>query len=152
MPTPFATAIVATALLFDLATTAALAASATATPHWPQFRGPGATSVSDATPLPLTWSATENLAWTVDVPGRGWSSPIVVGHRVVVTTAVNQGNFKAPATGIYGNDYLAELKKQGLSEAEAGKRVIARDIELASEVDAVSYRVLTFDAASGRLL
>ncbi len=123
-----------------------------AAPHWPQFRGPGASSVADATPLPLTWSATENLVWTVDIPGRGWSSPIVVGDRVVVTTAVNRGNFKAPSTGIYGNDYLAELKKQGLSEAEAGQRVIARDIELAAEVDEVSYRVLTFSAATGKLL
>ena len=67
------------------------------------------------------------------MPGRGWSSPIVWGDRVYLTTALNTGAFKAASTGIYGNDYAAELSKQGLSDEEITKRVVARDIELASE-------------------
>ena len=89
---------------------------------------------------------------SADVPGRGWSSPIVWGDRVYVTTAVNAGSFKAASTGIYGNDYAAELKKQGLSDDEILKRVTARDIELASESEDVSYEVLALDARTGKVV
>lgn len=52
---------------------------------WAQFRGPDATSVVPNVTLPTTWSDTQNVAWKSDLPGRGASSPIVVGNRVVVT-------------------------------------------------------------------
>lgn len=116
---------------------------------WPQFRGPGGLAVADEAKLPVTWSATENIAWSAAVPGRGWSSPIVVGDRVIVTSAVNRGGFKPASTGIFGNDYVAELKKQGLPDAEVNKRVIARDIEQTAEVEDVSYLVLAFDVRTG---
>ena len=119
---------------------------------WPQFRGPGGNGVADESKLPQKWSTTDNVAWAVDVPGRGWSSPIVWGDRVFVTTAVNDGAFKAPSTGIFGNDYVAELAKQGLPEAEIVKRVVTRDIELTSDTGAVSYRVYAFDAKTGRVV
>jgi len=54
---------------------------------WPQFRGPGGQGHSSETGLPLTWSETANVRWKVDVPGRGWSSPAIVGNRVWLTTA-----------------------------------------------------------------
>lgn len=129
----------------------AATSSATDAP-WPQFRGPAATAVADAATLPLEWSATKNIAWSVAVPGRGWSSPVIARDRVFVTTAISPGKFKAPSTGIFGNDYIAELKKQGLPEDEVNKRVIARDIELTGEVEEVSYVVVAFDAATGRHL
>ena len=53
---------------------------------WPRFRGPNGTGVSmDESPVPTSWSATENLKWKVALPGPGSSSPIVVGNRVFVT-------------------------------------------------------------------
>ena len=52
---------------------------------WPQFHGPDNSSVSAEKGLPKTFSDTENLAWKAPLPGRGPSSPIVVGGRVVVT-------------------------------------------------------------------
>jgi outer membrane protein assembly factor BamB len=54
---------------------------------WRQFRGNDTTAVADAAALPTSWSDAdrENVAWKVDLPGRGLSSPIVVGDRVVVT-------------------------------------------------------------------
>lgn len=53
--------------------------------EWPQFRGPrGSAIAADAQP-PTTWSTTQNLAWKVDLPGPGSSSPIVSGERVFVT-------------------------------------------------------------------
>jgi hypothetical protein len=50
---------------------------------WPQFRGPGAQGVSTNASLPERCSATENVAWKAEIPGRGWSSPIAWGDRVV---------------------------------------------------------------------
>lgn len=119
---------------------------------WPQFRGAGGAGVADASLLPTRWSLGENVAWTAEIPGRAWSSPIVWDDRVYLTTAVNTGPFKAASTGIYGNDYAAELKQQGLSDEEILKRVTARDIELASELQEVSYEVLALDARSGKLV
>ncbi len=51
---------------------------------WTQFRG-GQGGVSDEKTLPVEWSATKNLRWKVALPGRGLSSPIIVGKRVFVT-------------------------------------------------------------------
>jgi outer membrane protein assembly factor BamB len=119
---------------------------------WPQFRGPGGAGVADQASLPERWSTTENVVWVVDLPGRGWSSPIIVGDRVFVTTAVSPGSFKAPSTGIYGNDYAADLTKQGLSQEEVMKRVVARDIELTSETGELSYMVFALDRKTGKVL
>jgi len=118
---------------------------------WPQFRGQAGAGVADASSLPVEWSPTRNVAWVADVPGRGWSSPIVWRDRVFVTSAENAGDFKQPSTGIFGNDFAAELTKQGLPPEEVNKRVIARDIELADEATEVSYRVLAFDARTGKI-
>jgi outer membrane protein assembly factor BamB len=61
---------------------------------WRQWRGPGGKGVADdkARP-PLTWSETENVKWKAYIPGRGLSSPIVVGDLVIVTTASEDGQF-----------------------------------------------------------
>ncbi len=69
--------------------------------NWPQFRGPGATGVSNNENLPDKWSADENVVWKTDLPGRGWSSPIVWGNRVFLTAAVNQGESEEPKKGLY---------------------------------------------------
>ncbi|HEX7297111.1 MAG TPA: PQQ-binding-like beta-propeller repeat protein, partial [Pyrinomonadaceae bacterium] len=58
---------------------------------WPQFRGPTGQGVSDEKGLPLTWSENKNVRWKVPIPGRGWSSPVVHGDRVWVTTATEEG-------------------------------------------------------------
>lgn len=120
--------------------------------EWPQFRGPRGSGVADESTLPQQWSASENIAWTRDIPGRGWSSPIVWGERVFVTSAISPGSFKAPSTGIYGNDYAAELTKQGLSNEEVNKKVIGRDIELTTETGAIRYMVYALDARTGKEL
>jgi len=59
---------------------------------WPQFRGPGGQGHSLERGLPLTWSETENIAWKVPVPGRGWSSPVVQGDQIWITTALDDGH------------------------------------------------------------
>jgi outer membrane protein assembly factor BamB len=75
---------------FALAATVAFGLVAPlAADNWPQFRGLRAGVAPDDPALPDTWSATENVAWKVDIPGTSWSSPIVWGDHVIVTTAVN---------------------------------------------------------------
>ena len=69
--------------------------------NWPQFRGPGSKGIATGDGLPDRWSATENVAWKSDLPGRGWSSPIVWGNRVVLTTVVNSGMSEEPKKGLY---------------------------------------------------
>ncbi|MFM7864352.1 MAG: PQQ-binding-like beta-propeller repeat protein, partial [Planctomycetaceae bacterium] len=68
---------------------------------WPQFRGPGARGVALGSGLPEVWSATENVAWKRDLPGRGWSSPVVWGGSVFLTTVVNTGESEEPKKGLY---------------------------------------------------
>jgi outer membrane protein assembly factor BamB len=118
---------------------------------WPQFRGPHA-GVADESSLPVHWSTSENVAWSADVPGRGWSSPILWNDRVYVTAGISAGAFKAPSTGIFGNDYVAELQKQGLPMDEVIKRVTARDIELTSEVTDLRYMLYAIDAKTGKVV
>lgn len=69
--------------------------------NWPQFRGPESRGVADDANLPDRWSATENIAWKSDVPGRGWSSPVVWGNRIFLTTVVNTGESEEPKKGLY---------------------------------------------------
>jgi outer membrane protein assembly factor BamB len=58
---------------------------------WPEFRGPTGQGNSDERGLPLVWSETKNVRWKVAIPGRGWSSPSILGDRVWLTTATEEG-------------------------------------------------------------
>lgn len=70
--------------------------------NWPHFRGPTMNAaVADNLDLPETWSQTENVEWVTDVPGLGWSSPVVWGHRVFLTTVTAIGEFEQPKPGLY---------------------------------------------------
>ena len=118
---------------------------------WPQFRGPESNPVGTHARLADRWSKTENVEWSLDIPGRGWSSPIVTGGKVYVTTVTTEGKSKPPQTGTeYSNEYVAELQKQGLSMEEIIKRVTERDIELPSEVT-LHYFLYSLDLKSGKV-
>ncbi|MEQ1859911.1 MAG: PQQ-binding-like beta-propeller repeat protein [Chthoniobacteraceae bacterium] len=58
---------------------------------WPQFRGPLQNGVSDAKALPLEWSEQKNVKWKTEIPGEGWSSPIVGNGQIWLTTALSEG-------------------------------------------------------------
>jgi outer membrane protein assembly factor BamB len=75
-------------------------APALAADNWPQFRGVAA-GVSQGNNLPDTWSTIKNVAWKTDVPGRGWSSPVVWGDKVFLTSVVTDGTFEDPKKGLY---------------------------------------------------
>ncbi len=59
--------------------------------NWTEFRGPTGQGHSSERGLPLTWSETENVAWKVPIPGRGWSSPVLVDDQIWLTTATDEG-------------------------------------------------------------
>ena len=69
--------------------------------QWPQFRGSRAGDVPDDPALPDTWSETENVAWSVEIPGLSWSSPVVWNDHIFITTAVSGGDEPAPVKGLY---------------------------------------------------
>jgi len=75
---------------------------------WPQFRGPAA-GIADDKELPETWSATENVAWKTDIPGRGWSSPVVAADRIYLSSVIATAPEEAPKKGLYygGNREMA---------------------------------------------
>lgn len=58
---------------------------------WPQFRGPRGDGTSTAQDVPLSWSETNNLVWKAAILGRGRSSPVILGDRIWLTTAIEQG-------------------------------------------------------------
>ncbi len=63
--------------------------------NWPHWRGPEANGISTETSLPLKWSAEENVAWKVRVPGRGMSTPIIWQGKVFVTSQLGNGKVAA---------------------------------------------------------
>lgn len=58
---------------------------------WTEFRGPGGTGHSEATGLPREWSESKNVVWKTPIHGRGWSSPVVLGKQVWLTTGTRDG-------------------------------------------------------------
>ena len=76
---------------------AAIAATS-ARADWPEFRGPygngyvAAESATEPIGLPTTWSETESVRWKTAIHDRGWSTPVVLGGQVWLTTATEDGH------------------------------------------------------------
>jgi len=87
----------------QLALALLLAGSATgaAVDGWPQFRGPESLGVVENANLPDTWSSTENVAWKTEIPGTGWSSPVVWGDRIFLTSVISSDKQETPKKGLY---------------------------------------------------
>ena len=66
------------------------AAAQSAVSDWPEFRGPGGQGHSPERGLPLQWGEGKNVAWKTRIAGLGWSTPVVAGGRVWLTTAIEQ--------------------------------------------------------------
>jgi outer membrane protein assembly factor BamB len=58
---------------------------------WPQFRGPAGRGIADATDLPTHWSESTNIVWKTAIHDKGWSSPVVLGQEIWLTTAPSDG-------------------------------------------------------------
>lgn len=78
-------------ILVVLAMVGSSAPAVRAGDSWPQFRGPTGHGVSDSTGLPTEWSEDQNVAWKTEIHGRAWSSPVVLGNQIWLTTATPDG-------------------------------------------------------------
>ncbi len=87
--------------LFLVLALATLTSTAWAADQWPQFRGLSAGTVADDPALPDRWSETENVAWKTDIPGTGWSSPVVWDDHVLVTATISPASEPQPIKGLY---------------------------------------------------
>jgi len=98
---------------FGLLITACLGTvAAAAEDNWPRFRGPAADGVApDNARLPTTWTTIDNVQWVADVRGWGWSSPIVWGDRVFLTTVVSDEKGATPSKGLYLGQGVREPAK-----------------------------------------
>lgn len=72
---------------------------------WAQFRGPNNSGVATDSQAPAEWNGTKNLAWKQTVPGYGWSSPIVVGDKLLLTTAVSEKQTRPRSFGFGGGGF-----------------------------------------------
>lgn len=64
--------------------------------HWPQWRGPSHTGVAKGD-APVKWDDSTNVRWRIEIPGRGFSTPVIWGDRIFLTTAIPTGKGGAPA-------------------------------------------------------
>ena len=123
---------------FDRFTLAALAIVAAATPaaaeNWPQWRGPGSQGISNETQLPTDWAPGRNIAWKTELPA-GYSSPIVWGDRIFVTSAI-EGEVVPGAKAV--------------PHTMDGKEFVHPDSVAADRTH--TLKVLAIDAKSGKIL
>ena len=56
--------------------------------EWPEWRGPTQQGHATISGAPTVWSATTNVIWKTEVPGRAWSSPVIDGDQIWMTTAI----------------------------------------------------------------
>ncbi len=95
------------AILFTLLSVAAIRVDA----QWPQFRGPEGLGTAGSAKVPLTWSEGSNVRWKTAIHGRAWSSPIVIGNQVWVSTATPDGReLSALALDLASGKVLHDLK------------------------------------------
>lgn len=59
--------------------------------NWPQFLGPTGNALASEAKLPTQWSETQNIKWKTDLHGQGWSSPVIWGNQVWISTANEDG-------------------------------------------------------------
>lgn len=88
--------------IFGVLLTLSLFNSTFAQTNWTQFRGAGALGVATDDPnLPDKWSTTENVVWRTDIPGTGWSSPVVWGNAIFLTAVISASDEEKPKKGLY---------------------------------------------------
>jgi len=103
--------------------------------HWPAWRGPDGTGVASTT-APTQWSDEENLAWMIELPGRGMSTPSVWGERLYLTTTVATG--EAPEV-----EPEPEQEQEGRRGGHGFRRV---------PLSEQSYEVHCYDRNTGELV
>ncbi|HUR38721.1 MAG TPA: PQQ-binding-like beta-propeller repeat protein, partial [Planctomycetota bacterium] len=126
-------------MTMSLILTALLLLTQTA-PDWPTFRGPTGDGVAPASAEPpLEWSETKNVAWKTELPGRGRSSPVILGSRIFVTFAKEKGIQRKKI----GGDDMQTAEHVALGAAcvdrESGKILWERTLKEVDHPDPVHF-------------
>jgi len=109
--------------------------AAAAPPHWAQWRGPDGQGIAGDPGVPLEWSPTKNVLWKTAIPGRGYSSPVVWGDRIFLTTAI-EGDVVPGAKGV---KHVMEGQEFAHPDGVGADRQH-------------TFKVVALDATSGRIL
>ena len=105
--------------------------------NWHQFRGPASNQLASSTSLPVEWSGNKNVLWKYEVPGSGWSSPIVWGDKVFVSTAVSDDPLK---------------EQRAYRNAPSNSRSLGSNSKDNKPKTEYSYELYCLDLKSGELL
>src|SRR5262245_11830956 len=99
--------------------------------NWPQFRGARAGVAPDDPALPDTWSTTQNVAWKLDMPGRSWSSPVVWGDHIFVTSAIDTAGDKPlrPTSEYIGRSGGGTMTFQDLESQKTPIKWVVYDVD-----------------------
>lgn len=81
---------------------------------------------------PVEWSATDNVEWKREIPGRAWSSPIVLGNKLFLTNCVSQGGEKESKKGLYLDDL--DARKYPPDTATREWKVVCFDLDTGKTV------------------
>ena len=103
--------------------------------NWPRFRGTQGGLAADHPSLPSAWSRTENVVWKASVPGRSWSSPVVWGDHVFVTTVVNVNAPDQPLKPVSeyrGRSWNGPLDEKSIASTSDAHRWVLYDFEFSS--------------------
>ncbi len=78
--------------------------------NWAQWRGPDGQGISTEKGLPTSWSETKNIVWKTDLPGRGFSQPVIWGNHIFLTTDIEGGSapegHRPPRRFIDGREFI----------------------------------------------
>jgi outer membrane protein assembly factor BamB len=103
--------------------------------NWPQFRGTQGGLAPDHPSLPASWNQTQNVVWKVNVPGRSWSSPVVWGDHVFVTTVINvraPDQPLKPVSEYRGRSWDGPLDDKSIATSPDSHRWVLYDIDFRS--------------------
>jgi hypothetical protein len=99
--------------------------------NWPRFRGSEAGVAADHPSLPDVWGPSQNIVWKIDVPGRSWSSPIVWGDHIFITTAINTADIETllPVASYVSRSNGGTMTFMDVSKPSASHRWIVYDVD-----------------------
>jgi len=99
--------------------------------NWPRFRGAEGGVAADHPSLPDVWGPSQNIAWTINVPGRSWSSPVVWGDHIFITTAINTVDAETllPVASYVSRSNGGTMTFMDVSKPSASHRWVVYDVD-----------------------
>lgn len=85
--------------------------------NWPNWRGPKNDGISLETNVPVNWSTTENVAWSLPMPGPAGSTPVVWNQQIFLTSVDDQGQLLLMAIGTDGQEQWRQVVTAGNKNA-----------------------------------